>query len=77
FPSFEAVPVKAITLTIPALLIARRIFCVVPGARKAEAVYRTITDSVSPVIPATVLRTHNDAALYIDHASSSLLSVNH
>jgi glucosamine-6-phosphate deaminase len=66
FKSFQEVPRKAITLTIPAILSARFIYCMVPGLTKTEAVRRTLEDSVSTDCPATILRQHDNAVLFLD-----------
>ena len=73
FASIEAVPQTAITLTIPALLKAASIFCVVPGINKAQAVYHTINSPVSALYPSTALRQHEQASLYLDVNSASLV----
>ncbi|KAA2239235.1 glucosamine-6-phosphate deaminase [Chitinophaga agrisoli] len=64
------VPIDAYTLTIPALLQARHIFCMVPGATKAEAVLHTLKDEITPQYPSTILRTHPDAILFLDRHSA-------
>jgi glucosamine-6-phosphate deaminase len=74
FSSFEEVPRTAITLTIPALLKAASIFCVVPGINKAQAIYHTINSPVSALYPSTALRLHENAKLYLDEQSASLLT---
>lgn len=66
FPSFAQVPKKAITLTVPRLLNAGRLFAVVPGRRKREAVRNTLYGPVSAACPASILRTHPACTLYID-----------
>lgn len=66
FPAFADVPTHAITLTIPRLLNARRLFCVVPGAAKRHAVDRALHAPISAADPATALRTHPDVTLYLD-----------
>jgi glucosamine-6-phosphate deaminase len=66
FARLEEVPSRAITLTIPRLLDARRLFCVVPGAAKRHAVDRALHAPVSAADPATALRTHAGATLYLD-----------
>jgi glucosamine-6-phosphate deaminase len=66
FKSLQEVPRKAITLTIPAILSARFIYCMVPGPTKAEAVRRTLQDPVSSDCPATILRKHENAILFLD-----------
>jgi glucosamine-6-phosphate deaminase len=73
FAAFEDVPRMAITLTVPALLKAASIFCVVPGINKAQAVYHTINSPVSALYPSTALRQHEQASLYLDVNSASLV----
>ena len=74
FSSINEVPTHAITLTVPTLMSGRYLFCMVPAKTKAWAVYHTIHDSVSEVIPATCLRTHGNAVLYADTDSTEMLS---
>ena len=66
FRSIEEVPRTALTLTIPRLLRADRLFCVVPGPAKRDAVRRTLNDPIGEACPATVLRTHPACTLYGD-----------
>jgi len=74
FPSLEQVPRRAYTLTVPALCRPRRLFCIVPDERKAEAVRDTLRGPVSPACPASILRRHPDATLFLDAAAASLLA---
>ena len=62
-------PQRAITLTIPRLLRADRLFCVVPGPHKRDAVDRTLHGPVATGCPASVLRRHEDCILYLDAES--------
>jgi len=71
FPTLDAVPTHALTLTIPALMSARTLVCSVPGPRKAAAVKATVHDPISTACPATILRQHADATLYLDAASAA------
>ena len=73
FDAFEQVPTHALTLTIPALLAARYIFCMVPGNKKARAVANTVTCEISERYPSTILRNHSSAILYIDNRSAELI----
>jgi glucosamine-6-phosphate deaminase len=73
FPAYEDVPTHALTLTIPAIMRCTVISCVVPDERKAEAVYNTLHTEISTACPATVLRTHPAAVLYLDNGSASML----
>lgn len=71
FPSLAEVPTHALTLTIPALLSARTLVCTVPGPRKAAAVRATLLGPISTDCPASILRRHPAASLYLDAASAS------
>ena len=73
FDKLESVPKYAITLTIPTLMSAGYNFCVVPAKTKAEAVKRTVNDEINEKCPATILRKKENAVLYCDEQSSSLL----
>jgi glucosamine-6-phosphate deaminase len=75
FPSLETVPRQALTLTIPALLRGRHIICVVPGERKAKAVYHTMHSPVSEKYPSTILANHSDTQLFVDADSGRLLGI--
>ena len=73
FESLEKVPQHAITVTIPAIMSAKTLHCVVPGNLKAKAVQSTLEGNLTEDCPASILRTHSDASLYIDLSSASLL----
>jgi len=73
FKELREVPQRAITLTIPAILSAKFIHCMVPGPTKAEAVRRTLQESVSTDCPATILRKHENANLFLDSDSAKLV----
>ena len=73
FGSLEEVPTRAISMSIHEILRARKILCVVPDARKAEAVRNCLELEVGPLYPASVLRTHADTTLFLDRDSASLL----
>jgi len=74
FRSLAEVPTHAITLTVPALLAPKQILCIVPEARKAEAVRACLTEPISADRPGSILRTVNHARLYLDQDSAALLS---
>jgi glucosamine-6-phosphate deaminase len=73
FSSVEQVPQYAITLTIPALLRVPKLIVSVPGKRKAKIVRRAFTEPISTACPATILRTHPDATVYLDLESADEL----
>jgi len=71
FPEFDSVPRHAITLTCPTLMSGKSIVCVVPGLRKADAVAATLGEAISEACPATVLRRHPAAVLFLDEDSAA------
>ncbi len=71
FPSIDKVPTHAITLTIPTLLSADKIFCVVPAPTKANAVEAVCKGQITEMCPASILRNHKNATLYCDSDSAS------
>jgi glucosamine-6-phosphate deaminase len=70
FRALSEVPTHAITLTIPALLTAKRVLCIVPEARKAEAVYRSLRMPVREDCPGSILRQTPHAHLFLDRDSA-------
>jgi glucosamine-6-phosphate deaminase len=75
FEELKQVPARAFTLTIPSLMKAEYMFCVVPAINKAEAVYRTLNEDISEKCPATILRTKDNVILYLDNESSKKLNL--
>lgn len=73
FPTLDDVPTHALTLTCPTLMGAKYQFCVVPTTNKANAVKRMLTGEIDDECPATCLRRAENATLYLDADSASLL----
>ena len=74
FASLEDVPKQALTLTIPALMSCRTVIGIVPSERKAEAIRNTLYGKISEACPASVLRTHDNASLFIDKGATAMIS---
>jgi glucosamine-6-phosphate deaminase len=74
FASLEAVPERAISMSIRQILRSRHIVLSVPDARKAAAVRAAVEGPVSPDFPASVLQRHESCALYLDPPAASMLS---
>jgi glucosamine-6-phosphate deaminase len=72
YPRLSAVPQYALTLTIPMLCRAAKMICVVPDARKAQAVKDTLLGDLHPACPASYLRTQPQAELYLDQPAFSM-----
>jgi glucosamine-6-phosphate deaminase len=75
FPSVDAVPTHAITVTIPALLRAHTVLAIVPEARKRGPVQRALTGPVDPSCPASILRTLAHVTLHLDTESAAGLEL--
>lgn len=73
FATVDDVPKQAITMTVKQIMACRHIVTAVPHAVKAEAIFNTLSKPVSPMVPATVLKTHPDWRLFIDDASAGKL----
>ena len=73
FPNLEAVPQYALTLTIPMLCSAKRMLCIVPEERKAEAVKNAVRGAIATDCPASYLRRQPQATLFLDAFSAGLL----
>lgn len=71
FPTFDAVPTHAITVTIPTILAGARLICVVPGPAKRAAVAAALRGPVETACPASVLRQHPNCTLFLDRDSYS------
>lgn len=71
FANLGEVPEYALTLTVPALMSAQHLFCIVPGPTKAAAVGNMLNGEITTSCPASILRSHKSAILYCDADSSS------
>lgn len=73
FPTLEDVPRQAISMSIRRIMACTTIVASVPDLRKAEAVRNALEGPVSPLCPASILREHPRATLFLDRAAASLL----
>jgi len=74
FTNISEVPRNAISMSVRQILKANEIIAVVPDARKAPAVKLCFEGEISPMAPASILRKHPAATVYLDRESASLLS---
>ncbi|MCU0713166.1 MAG: glucosamine-6-phosphate deaminase [Pirellula sp.] len=75
FKNLDEVPTHAISMTVPAIMRAKRIICSVPDERKAVAVEGALTGDIAPAKPASILRTHPNVTIMLDNASASRLEM--
>jgi glucosamine-6-phosphate deaminase len=73
FPNLDAVPKQAISMSIRQVMKAKEILAVVPDTRKAMAIKACFDGEISNLAPASILRTHPNATVYLDTNSSALL----
>lgn len=74
FAKLEDVPRNALSLTIPTLMARPRLFAIAPGPAKRQAIKSTVEGNISTQCPASILRTHPDAHLFIDTVAAEFLS---
>ena len=77
FKSFEEVPRRAISMSVKQILKSKQIICSVPDKRKAKAVKDCVEHPISNLFPASILQSHSGCTLFLDTASSSMLTQNH
>src|SRR6266516_2209035 len=73
FATLEDVPQRAISMSVRQILKVKKILCIVPDARKANAVKACFEGKFSPIAPASILRSHPDTTVYLDVHSAALL----
>jgi glucosamine-6-phosphate deaminase len=73
FPALDAVPTRAISMSVRRMLATGTLVCSVPDRRKAEAVRATVEGPITPAVPASILQQHPRCFLQIDREAASLL----
>lgn len=76
FKDLSEVPKRAISMSVRQILKSKEILCIVPDARKAQAVKSCFEGEISPLAPASILRTHANTTVFLDKLSSALLRPN-
>ena len=61
-------------MSVKQVVKAKEIIAVVPDARKAEAIKACFGGEITPLVPASILRTHPNATIYLDKDSATLLT---
>jgi len=74
YTSLKAVPRRAFTMTVPAILSAEEIYTIVPGRQKADAVKKMWEGPISSACPSSALRMHSWVRIYLDKDSAGKLS---
>jgi glucosamine-6-phosphate deaminase len=76
FATLDDVPRKAMSMSVRQILKAKKIICIVPDSRKANAVKACFEGAIRPEAPASTLREHGNTTVYLDKNSAALLSPN-
>jgi glucosamine-6-phosphate deaminase len=71
FPSLKQVPATAISMSVRQIMQCRIIVSSVPHAVKAEAVAMTLSNELTNIVPATMLKQHPNWHLFLDSNSAS------
>ena len=71
FARLDDVPRQAVTMTMSCLMAVPEAICVVPGSRKANAVHGALSGPIDEACPASALRRHPSATLYLDRDSAA------
>jgi glucosamine-6-phosphate deaminase len=74
YATLEDVPRRALTMSCASILEADKIFVIVPGEQKADAVQQAIEGPITSMLPASVLRQHHSTILYLDNESAEKLN---
>ena len=74
FATLDEVPRRALSLTSPTVMARPKLFAIVPGPAKRQAIKDAVEGPIATSCPASILRRHADAHLFIDRDSSALLS---
>jgi len=74
FASIEDVPTRAISMSIRQMMKADEVLLIVPDARKAAAVKAAVEGEITPLVPASIIRTHPNVTLYLDESAASMLA---
>lgn len=73
FETLDQVPKQAVSMTVGEIMKAKSIISSVPHKVKAEAIKNTLSHDPTPMVPATILKTHPCWNLFIDENSASLV----
>jgi glucosamine-6-phosphate deaminase len=74
FPTLEAVPTQAVSMTVRQILRSQHLILTVPDARKAPAVRASVQGPISPLVPASILQQHRSCWLFLDEPAAGHLS---
>ena len=75
FAGVDDVPTHAVSMTVRQIMRCEKIISCVPHAVKADAVYATLKNPLTNMIPATMLKQHDSFSLYLDKESAAKSSV--
>jgi glucosamine-6-phosphate deaminase len=73
FSDVSQVPEKAISMSVRQIMKVKELLAIAPDSRKAAAIQRCFEGEIGPMAPASILRNHPKATVYLDRNSAALL----
>ena len=77
FPTMEAVPKTAVTMSCKQIMRAKAIVNTVPDTRKAKAVGLALEGPITNMVPATIMRNHSEYNVFLDQEAAACLKGNY
>jgi glucosamine-6-phosphate deaminase len=74
FSDISQVPQQALSMSVRQIMKVKEVLAIAPDSRKAAAVQRCFEGEISPMAPASILRNHPKATVYLDKNSAALLN---
>jgi glucosamine-6-phosphate deaminase len=74
FSDVSLVPEKAISMSVRQIMKVKEVVAIVPDSRKAAAIQRCFEGEIGTMAPASILRSHPKATVYLDKNSAALLN---
>lgn len=74
FETLEAVPRRAVSMSVRQILKSRTIILTVPDERKADAVAKCLEGPISNLAPASIVQSHAATSVHLDQSAASRLA---
>ncbi len=75
FATIDDVPTHAVSMTVMEIMKSKVIISAVPHAVKAQAIKDTLENDLTPEVPATMLKQHEEIYLFVDKNSASAVDI--
>ena len=75
FATIDDVPTHAVSMTVKEIMKSKVIISCVPHKVKAQAIKDTLENDLTPYVPATMLKQHDNFNLFVDKNSASAVEI--